>query len=308
MPLPRYTIRQLDTFLTVADTLSFTEAGNRLGLTASAVSQLIVELENEVGFRLFDRSTRRVGLSSAGKEFLGPADMVLRHLRLAETAAADLRKGSTGLVRVAAPMVIASHILPKIVRSYTEQHPRVAVRIRDASVEQMVDLVEAGDVDLALGPDRTSGDSVMRVPLFKSPWVLWCSPEHPLAQKKTVAWGDLRQESLVAAGRDHERNVSQMRASLPESERITPVDVVENISTALGIAAAGLAATLAPAYVAVMAELLGLVMRRITDPEVMREVSLYLPMRRVASPAALGFAEFLASAYDVDLSNPAQPA
>lgn len=308
MPLPRYTIRQLDTFMTVADTLSFTEAGNRLGLTASAVSQLIVELEGEVGFRLFDRSTRKVGLSSAGKEFLAPASMVLRHLRLAETAAADLRKGSTGLVQIAAPMVIAGHILPKIVRSYTQAHPRVAVRIRDASVEAMVDLVDAGDVDLAIGPDRISGENVMRVSLFNSPWVLWCSPEHPLAHKEVLKWSDLRDTSLVAAGRDHERNVSQMRASLPEHERITPVDVVENISTALGIAAAGLAATLAPGYVSVLAGLLGLVMRRITDPEVMREVSLYLPTRRVASPATLGFAEFLANTYGVNLPIRTQPA
>ena len=297
MPLPRYTIRQLDAFLTVADTLSFTEASNRLGLTPSAVSQLVVELEDEVGFRLFDRSTRKVALSSAGREFLGPADLVLRHLRLAETAAADLRKGAVGLVRIAAPMVIASAILPKIVTSYAAEQPQVTVRIRDASVETMIDMVESGEVDLAMGPDRNSGGTVTRLSLFESPWVLWCAPSHPLTRKKTLHWNDLRGEALVAAGRDHERSVTRMRAGLPEEERITPIDVVDNISTALGIAAEGLAATLSPSYVSVWAERFGLVMRRVVEPEVMRQVCLYQPALRAVSPAARGFAGFIAKGY-----------
>ncbi len=301
MPLPRYTIRQLDAFLTVTDTLSFTEAGNRLGLTPSAISQLVVELEEEVGFKLFDRSTRKVVLSSAGKEFLGPAEMVLRHLRLAETAAADLRKGAAGLVRIAAPMVIASAILPKIVKSYAASHPQVTVRIRDASVERMVDIVESGEVDLAMGPDRNSGDAVTRISLFESPWVLWCTQSHPLARKRVLRWNDLRGEALVAAGRDHERSVTRMRAGLPEEERITPIDVVDNISTALGVAAEGLAATLSPAYVSVWAERFDLVMRRVVDPEVMRQVCLYLPTLRSVSPAAQGFAKFIANGYDVQM-------
>jgi DNA-binding transcriptional LysR family regulator len=299
MPLSRYTIRQFDAFLTVADTLSFTEAGNRLGLTPSAVSQLVVELEGEVGFKLFDRSTRKVALSSAGKEFLGSAEMVLRHVRMAETAAADLRKGSAGLVRIAAPMVIASAILPKIVKSYEAGHPQVTVRIRDVSVERIIDVVESGEVELAMGPDRPSGDTVSRISLFKSPWVLWCARTHPLARKRVLKWNDLLGETLVAAGRDHERSVTRMRAGLPEDERITPIDVVDNISTALGIAAEGLAATLSPAYVSAWAERFGLVMRRVVDPEVMREVCLYLPTLRAVSPAAQGFAKFIANGYGV---------
>jgi DNA-binding transcriptional LysR family regulator len=90
-----------------------------------------------------------------------------------------------------------------------------------------------------------------------------------------------------------------MRAGLPEEERITPIDVVDNISTALGIAAEGLAATLSPSYVSAWAERFGLVMRRVADPEVMRQVCLYLPMLRSASPAALGFAKFIAQGYGV---------
>lgn len=294
MPLPRYTLRQLDAFTTVADTLSFTAAADRLALTPSAVSQLVVELESSAGFKLFERSTRRVALTAAGKEFLGAIEPVLKHLRLAGAAAADLRNRAAGLVRVAAPMVIASAMLPRAIRDHAALRPKVVVRIRDAAVEQLVEMVASGDVDLAIGPDRPTGDDVQRVSLFASPWVLWCAPDHPLATKRTLRWRDLRAHALVTAGRDHERSVAQMRLGLPEEERIKPIDVVDNISTALGIAAAGLAATLSPAYVGVWAgERWGLVMRRVTSPEVMRHVCLYRPVRRVMSPAAEGFAEAL---------------
>lgn len=292
MATARYTLRQLDAFATVADTLSFSAASDRLALTPSAVSQLIHELETSIAFKLFERSTRRVALTAAGREFLSSVAVVLKNLRSAELAAADLRNRAAGLVRVAAPMVIASSLLPDVVRQYGALRPKVVVRIRDAAVEHLVDMVADGEVDFAVGPDRPAGDGVERLSLFESPWVLWCAPDHPLAAKKRVRWVDLREHALVTAGRDHERSVAQMRLGLPESERIIPIDVVDNISTSLGIAAAGLAATLSPAYVGVWAEQRwGLVMRRVVDPEVMRHVCLYKPTQRTISPAAQGFSE-----------------
>src|SRR2546427_480360 len=109
MAFARFTPRQLDAFVAVSDLRSFSAAGQRLGLTPSAVSQLVVaELEAAVGFRLFERTTRAVALSPAGREFLGSAEQVLRHIGLAESAAADVRNRAAGIVRIAAPLVIAS--------------------------------------------------------------------------------------------------------------------------------------------------------------------------------------------------------
>jgi DNA-binding transcriptional LysR family regulator len=122
---------------------------------------------------------------------------------------------------------------------------------------------------------------------------MWCGPRHELARLKRVRWSDLRGTPLVAAGRDHERGVAQMHLNTPEDRRVTPVDVVDNISTALGIAAQGLAVTLAPAYVGVMARTMGLEMRRVVEPETVRKVCLYRPAARPLSPAAEGFAEYL---------------
>jgi DNA-binding transcriptional LysR family regulator len=84
-----------------------------------------------------------------------------------------------------------------------------------------------------------------------------------------------------------------MHTGLPSEQRVTPVEIVDNISTAMGLAAADVAATLAPDYVGALAKPLGLVRRRILSPEVMRYVCLYSPARRATSPAAEGFADHL---------------
>lgn len=295
MPLTRFTLRQIEAFIAVAEVNSFTATAGRLGLTAQAVSQLVAELEAVLGFRLFDRTTRKVALSSAGRQFLSHAETLLRHVRAAESVADDVRHRAAGVVRIGAPLVLASVVLPHAIRDYALLRPKVVVRIRDVPVDALVSTLAAGDVDLALGPDRVTDGPVLAEPLFDSNWVLWCASTHPLAKRRgPIRWADLREVPLVAAGRDHERSVGQMRPSAPDSLRITPVDVVDNISTALGIAAQGLSATLAPAYVGVLADLYGLQMRRVVEPETVRKVCLYRPGARTLSPAGEGFAEFLA--------------
>jgi DNA-binding transcriptional LysR family regulator len=293
MALTRITIRQFEAFVSVADLLSFAAAGEQMGLTSSAISQLVAELEATIGFRVFDRNTRRVALSSAGRNFLGPARSALRHMQLAESAASDVRNRAAGIIRIGAPQVLAGSVLPAAIKAFKHQWPKVAVHIRDTSVDAMVDHVTSGDLDLALGPDRAEDPAVHREWVFDSPWVLWCAKSDPLAAKRVLRWAELHGVTLVAAGRDHEARVAQMRVNAPEGTRITPVDVVDNISTALGIAAQGLAATLAPAYVGVVARPLGLVQRRVIDPEAVRQVCLYRSAVRSNSPAAEGLGEFL---------------
>ncbi|MEZ2309304.1 LysR family transcriptional regulator [Paraburkholderia sp. RCC_158] len=293
MALTRVTIRQYEAFLAIVDLHSIGAAAERLGLTSSAVSQLLAELEAELGFRLFDRTTRRVNLSSAGQDFLASAESVLRHVRAAAQSADDIRNRAAGIVRIGAPLVLASTALPAAIADYARDKPKVVVRICDTVVEQLVERVESADVDLAIGPDRPSGARVRRDAAFASPWVMWCAPSHPLSARRRVQWQQLRDVPIVATGRDHERAVDQMLADLPVEARIVPADVVDNVTTAIGIASRGLAVTLAPAYVAPLARTFGLVMKRIVEPETIREVCLYRSTERALSPPAAGFADFL---------------
>jgi DNA-binding transcriptional LysR family regulator len=295
MALTRITIRQFEAFLAIVDLNGIAAAAERLGLSSSAVSQLLAELERELGFRLFDRTTRRVSLSTAGRDFLPSAESVLRHLRAAEQTASDIRNRAAGIVRVGAPLVLASTAIPYAIAGYAEQKPKVVVRVVDTDVEQLVERVASGDVDLAIGPDRATGDRVRREAVFRSPWVLWCADDHPLARRRRLRWADLRGTPIIATGRDHEASVAQMLADQPSDARIAPVEVVDNVTTAFGLAAQRLAVTLAPAYVKPLAQTYGLVMRRVVGPETIRDVCIYRPVDRALSPPADGFAEFLAT-------------
>ncbi|WP_371820187.1 LysR substrate-binding domain-containing protein [Verticiella alkaliphila] len=192
--------------------------------------------------------------------------------------------------------MLAATALPEAIHQYAARLPKVVVRVCDVAVERLVDSVASGDVDIAVGPDRATGRDVRSQTLFHSPWVLWCAPTHTLATRRSLRWAELHDEPLVAAGRDHEISVERMRLNVPEHERVAPVDIVDNISTALGIAAQGRSATLAPAYVRTLAETFGLRMQRVVDPETVRDVCLYRPEGRSLSPAAEGFAQFLETA------------
>lgn len=293
MPLTRFTIRQLEAFAAVAEAHGISAAAGRLGLTAQAVSQLVAELEGHVGFRLFDRTTRSVTLTAPGRDFLNAVETALKHLQAADGVAADIRNQASGIVRVGAPQVLAATALPEAIRAYRALRPKVSVRISDVPVDRIVEAVAGGDVEIAIGPDRAVGRDVLRTALFDSPWVLWCAPSHPLAARRALTWRDLRGHALVAAGRDHERSVAQMMLTQPEDSRVMPVEIVDNTTTALGLAAQGVAATLAPAYVGVIAGPMGLVMRRVRAPETIRKVCLYRSVERAPSPAAEGVAEHL---------------
>lgn len=294
MALTRWTLRQIEAFTAVAEAHSFTAGAARLGLTAQAVSQLVAELEAVLGLRLLDRTTRRVALSSAGRDFQATAEGLLRQARALDGAAADIRQRAAGVVRVGAPQVLAATVLPVVMRRYRAQRPKVVVRLRDVAVELLEQSVASGDVDLALGPMASTANDVQVTPVFDSDWVLWCAPDHPLAQRKQrVCWSDLQSTPLVLAGRDHERHLAPLPHHAPENQRATPVDVVDNITTALGLAAQGLAATLSPDYVAALARPMGLVMRRVHAPLEVRGVGLYRSAVRELSPAAQGFVAFL---------------
>jgi DNA-binding transcriptional LysR family regulator len=294
MAFCRFTPRQLEAFVAVHEAQGFGAAAQRLSLTPSAISQLVAELEDAVGFRLFDRHTRKVSLTAAGQDFLSAADAVLSQMAEAARVAAHLRRRAAGQVSVAAPQVLAATLLPAVIEHLAAVQPAITVQVRDTPVERLPEAVARLEVDLAVGPDLAVDDAVQRVPLFDSPWVLWCAPGHALAQQAQVRWCDLRKHRLVAAGRDHERSVPSMALLQPAAERIVPDEVVDLVTTALGLAARGLAVTLAPAYVAGLAQSMGLAMRRVTDPEATRQVCLYRPARQGGSEAARAFAAHLA--------------
>lgn len=286
MRKPYFTPRQITAFLCAAEIGNFTVAAHRLNLSSSAVSNLIAELEGGLGFALFDRTTRKVVLTSAGRQFLPAAIAFQRQVGRVEAAAVDIRDHATDVVRVAAPMAIAALLLPPLIAQYRAEQPRTVVRIVDTGVEWLGDRVATGEADLALGPDRAMPTDVVRTTLFATEWVVWIHPDHPLAARPELCWADLAAENVYAAGRDHEHSVLPQLTPEPDAVELTNLHVVENVSTALGLAAAGVGLTFSPDYVLPLALALGLSMRRLTSPVITRQLCIYESGRASSLSAA----------------------
>ena len=142
------TLKQLRAFVAVARSGSFTLAAESLFVTQSALSGLIKELEQVIGLRLFDRSTRRIQLSEVGRSIYPLIDKILDDLDgvLDEVSNPPLRKG---LVRVATPQLMASTLLPEVIAAFGEVHPAVEIRLVDCAVESVVSRVFSAKWTLA---------------------------------------------------------------------------------------------------------------------------------------------------------------
>ena len=154
-------------FLLAAEFGSFTRAADTLLLTPSAVSVLIRELETQLGFRLFNRTTRHVALTPDGQELRAVATRVLEELDAAMSQIAVARTTGQPL-SIGAPPVIAAAVLPQAIREFQDQRPGFRLQVFDADLTTIKQRVEAAKLDMGLGIySRASGVSNAR--FFDSP-------------------------------------------------------------------------------------------------------------------------------------------
>lgn len=288
------TLRQLRAFIAVADCASFTEAARQLHLTQAAMSVLVRELEAELGVRLLDRNTRRVELSEAGRDLYPFAQRVLRELEDAVHSVGELRDKKKGLLRVAAPQMMACTLMPRVIAAYRAQFPEVEVQLWDTVPELMLERVQSAQVELAIGPDGAAPPELARRPLLRDRHHFICQNDHPLARRKQVRWRELAGLPFIAPTHDFMRRLEpELAAAGLSAPLVLPVHQVSYMSTALGLVAAGLGVTACPSYAAPLVQGHGLAMRPLVDPVFYREVCIYSAAARSLSPAAQSFVEFI---------------
>ncbi|WP_432728999.1 LysR family transcriptional regulator [Variovorax sp. W6] len=144
-------IRQLRAFLQVARVGNFTRAAEQAHITQAGLSILIREMEKQLGCRLFDRTTRVVSLTPAGRRLLPVVERMVTDL---DDVAAEL--GAEGdaarqTLRIAATPLVSSNLLPQVFASFREAHPQVSLRLFDADLRDVEAMVTAGEADVGLG-------------------------------------------------------------------------------------------------------------------------------------------------------------
>lgn len=287
------TLRQLSAFVAVADTGSFTLAAERLFITQSALSSLVKELEQTLGLRLFDRSTRRLRLSETGRELYPQIEKILHDLAGVVSEVGNLKALERGTVRVAVPQLLACTLLPEVMAGFRQQHPAVHLRLVDCAVESVMARVFTGEVDIGLGPERETNSDIDASELFHLPFMAVLPPDHALARRKRLAWSDLSGQPLVTLqGQFTELLVSDVGEAARDLHKEAFMQVTF-MTTALALVRAGLGITLCMPYARALVEQHGLVMRPVTGPVVERSFWIFTRRGRSLSPAAQGFLEFL---------------
>jgi DNA-binding transcriptional LysR family regulator len=198
----RIDIHHLRAFLAVADTLQFRAAAERLHLTQPALSRIIKALEDEVGARLFTRTTRSVEMTAAGRAFAIQARLSLRHLDRAVELARRAQAGQSGNLRVAYMDFAINGALPEIVRGFNRQHADVRVDLvhMPSTAQQSALHDRTIDFGFMIGPFAGEG---IETQVFSNERMMALLPaKHPLASRTTLALRDLAGERFVLGPRD----------------------------------------------------------------------------------------------------------
>lgn len=282
------TLRQLKAFVAVAQLGGFTPAAQRLHLTQSALSVLVRELERELGIRLFDRTTRMVRLTEAGRELYAGAEKMLLDLEHAVANSRGLADVKRGRVTFAATPLMSSTLLPRILASFARRHPGVTVVLKDAMAGQIVRQVREGEVDFGIGTFLAPEPGFVTEPLMSDTLLLACPKDHPLARRSRVRWRDLAGFPFIALTRDNAVG-DLVRDCLKEAG--TTVDVAHEVAfltTVLGMVEAGLGISVLPSYGRGAVRVHDIALRRLAEPAIRRETSLIMRRDRSLSPAAAG--------------------
>lgn len=286
----RPSLRQIETFLAVAETGSFSGAAARLGMAQPGVSQAIRELETLLGLRLFDRTTRRVVLTEAGAAFREDATKSLSALDQAVSGARDRAALRQGTVRLAAPPFLAATVLPRILAGFGARFPGLTLTLSDSTTAAILGAVRAGQADLGLGTFPAGEMDIIRRAVLQDEMMAICARDCSLPE--TPGWSDLANRPVIVLSAS---SALRMPVELGfESAGLTlrPAFEVDQIATALALAAAGLGVAILPGYVRAGLPA-GAVARTLGAPPIRRELTLIHATGRSLGAGAQALADHL---------------
>ena len=289
------TLPDLRAFVTVAQLRSFAAAARTLHLSQPALSRRISRLEDLVGVRLFDRTTRSVEPTAAGQEFLRQVTVTLEQLDHSVAGLRDVASLAAGQVTVGCVFSAVHHFLPAVIRTYRERHPHVRVRIIEEGADAVLSVVLQGEADFGLNYIGMQEPGLDYRPLLQEPFVLACRADHPLARRREVPWSELGRYDHIRVSKASRNRlfIDQALAQLPPLPR--PVCEVRHVSTLIGMVEAGLGIAVVP-QLTLPAQPAAVVGVRLVQPPVTRTIGLIQRSGRSLSPAAGAFVALLQAA------------
>jgi DNA-binding transcriptional LysR family regulator len=183
--------------LAVSQHLSFRHAAQALGISQSSVSARIRRLEQELGVSLFDRSTRGVRLTEAGRKFVELVNAGIDQIELAVTTAGREAAGEHGRLRIGIQHLIPGSFLDDLLVGYRDAYPGIAIELREGASHDAIADLRAGRIDVAFVGNAPELPDCHSRPVWTE--AVWAAlpQNHPIASRSGVTWADLAGETFL---------------------------------------------------------------------------------------------------------------
>jgi DNA-binding transcriptional LysR family regulator len=244
---------QIEAFVGVVRQGTVSRAAEHLGITQPALTARLHGLERQLGQRLFARSGRGLRLTDAGRAFLPHAQRALSAVADGRDAVEDLAAGRAGKLVIGATGSVCSYVLPRVLKEYRAEHPRVELTVRTGHSEQVLELVLSDAVELAIVREIFHRD-IEVTPLYDDELILVTHSTHPFVRRGAVTLAEVVAEGLVLF--DRASSYYELTRGLFTRAGVTPRTIMEldNFEAAKKMLEEGLGVALLP-KVAVAREL-----------------------------------------------------
>lgn len=278
---------ELQVFLVLAETGSFRSVAQHFALSQPAVSRAVARIEQRIGARLFDRTSRSVVPTPQGEALLPIARRVIHDLTTSLDEITQSLSAIGGHVAIAALPSIASAILPPLFAGLRRDDPEIRLSIIDTLLDGVTGAVAQGEVDfgIAVEPSRRLPDLVFE-PLTTDRFVAVLSAAHVLAQRQEIAWADLAAHPFVAMTRVTSVRQLTDQGFLDAGCEVEPAFEVSHLASAGALVSAGLGVTALPELALKAFDTSGITTRPLNAPVVHRAICLVRRRGRTLSPTA----------------------
>jgi DNA-binding transcriptional LysR family regulator len=190
-------LRQLEIIRAIADTGSFTAAGEKLHVSQSAISRQILLLEEELGEPVFHRIGRRIRITPAGESLLQLSNRVFQDLAETVSAISDKQESLRGTMRLVGGMTVCLYVFPVLLAEVRRAHPNLDLKITVGSAGRSIAMLRAGAGDLGLITLPVEASDLVSVPVLREELLLITYPAHPLAKKRQITPPDLTRQPFI---------------------------------------------------------------------------------------------------------------
>ncbi|PKR84118.1 cidABC operon transcriptional activator CidR [Heyndrickxia camelliae] len=205
-------IQHLQYFVAVATYGNFTKAAQQLYVTQPTISKMIKSIEDELGVTLFDRSSKQVKLTDAGKVLLGQAQNIIKSFQNLSSELDDLMELKTGNIQIGLPPMIGSRFFPRVIQEFHKQYPRITVQLFEDGAKKIETDVGNGMLDLGVVVLPTKDDIFHTFSFVNEQLRVLIHPTNPLSKKEVVHLKDLEHEDFILFRKDfalHDRIITE---------------------------------------------------------------------------------------------------